>query len=368
MALRWPAAALMSCLVVIGLVGCTVSRAPSAPVADQAAVSSPATARAPTSTSSAPALERVMVSYVRSYTLAPLFVAADQGYLREVGIDVDMLESKGGAEVIPALGTGEIEVSGAGTSAALFSAIARGVGVRIVSPVNTYPRTGTPLPFLVRKAVYEAGEIRSARDLKGKRVAFNIPGGLAEYQWVKLLEKHGMTLDDVHISYMAIPDNMTALANGGIDAVLMPEPFARKAIETGLAVLVPEDSNPLPGVQGTFILYSMKFSQERHDVARRFMIGFVQAMRAMQGERGSSPETLEILSKWLGIEPAVIKTIVPSAEFLPDPWIDVDSLIDQQRVFIQRGALRLAEPLAPDELVDASFLNYALQVLGPYRQ
>ncbi|MFI5265831.1 MAG: ABC transporter substrate-binding protein [Chloroflexota bacterium] len=324
-------------------------------------------APAATGSPNAPAsakLDPVKIAYVPSYAEAPLLLAGYKDHLKQYGIEPDMIEMKSGADIIPAVGTGQVDVAGIGVAAGLFSSVSRGVGLKVVAPINTYPMEGTSVPFLVRKALYDSGEVRSAKDLKGRRVPSNGPGGINEYQWIKLLQKYGLKLDDIQTQYMPIPDAVAAFKNGAVDAALQAEPVATQLVDSGLVVLVKEDSNPIPGAQGTFIVFSGKFSQERPDVAKRFMLGYIQAIRDVHAQP-ASPENLKVLAKVLGSSEAIIQKQTGSAAFLPNPKIDAGSLADEQKAFFDRGEMKdMSAPLPPERLIDSSFLDAALKTLG----
>ena len=77
-------------------------------------------------------------------------------------------------------------------------------------------RTGNPV--LVRKALWDSGQVRSFSDLRGRPVAINGPAGGGEYTLGTVLRKNNMGFDDVNVVYMPFPDMVTALGGGSIDA------------------------------------------------------------------------------------------------------------------------------------------------------
>ncbi|MFI5267020.1 MAG: ABC transporter substrate-binding protein [Chloroflexota bacterium] len=305
------------------------------------------------------------IAYIPTTAEGGLFVAAGKGYLRQNGIDGQLIKANSGPDVLPQVGTGQVDVAGIGITAGVFSSIARGVNLRIVADLAAYPKEGNPLPFLVRKALYDSGQVRSAKDVKGRKVALNAPGGINEYEWVKLLAKYGLTLNDVQTTFMGIPDEIVAYRNGAIDAGILAEPNASQAVTNGDAVMIPEDSNPIPGAQGTYLVFSSKLIQERPDVAKRFLIGYVKAMRDLNANP-ASPENVKVQADILGFSDAIIRQQLGASVFPPDAKVDMASLTDEEQVFMQRGELKeLTAPLPADKLVDSSFLDAALKTLGP---
>jgi len=60
------------------------------------------------------------------------FVALDKGYFSAEGIDVQPVFFQSGAELVPSLATGQIDVAFASAGAALFNAIAQGSRITVV--------------------------------------------------------------------------------------------------------------------------------------------------------------------------------------------------------------------------------------------
>src|SRR5262249_13196509 len=74
--------------------------------------------------------------------------------------------------------------------------------------------------------------------------------------------------------------------------------------------------------------------------------------------------TLETLGRWTGLKPEVIRELRFLPRWDPNLAVDVDNLLDQQRVHIAAGATTYADPLPASRLVDTSLADYALQQLG----
>ena len=51
---------------------------------------------------------QVKIGYLPVQNCGPLFVAQDQGYMRDAGLDVEWVRFTAGAEMVAPLGTGEL--------------------------------------------------------------------------------------------------------------------------------------------------------------------------------------------------------------------------------------------------------------------
>src|SRR4051812_24173848 len=96
------------------------------PAASTAAA--PSSATAPTAP---PALAVVKLADPLAFVSAPLLIAVEKGYFREQGVDVQLEPVAGGADVIPQLAIGELDLTHGGISPAMFNAIERGVEIRV---------------------------------------------------------------------------------------------------------------------------------------------------------------------------------------------------------------------------------------------
>ena len=64
---------------------------------------------------------------------APIVIAEAKGYCRDVGIRTTVINLVTGSQMVAPLGAGQIDIAAAATSAGLFNAAARGIGLRIVA-------------------------------------------------------------------------------------------------------------------------------------------------------------------------------------------------------------------------------------------
>lgn len=315
----------------------------------------------------APKPDNVVVAWVPIINFAPLFVAVEKGYLTEQRISVDLNVSQGGAEITGLLGNGTVDASFSGISAGTFAAIARGVDIKLVLPLSEHPAKGKGFAsaFMIRKAVYDAGA-RSTKELRGKKIALNAPGGLAEYLYSKVLGSYGMTLKDIDPVYMGFGEMAVALKNGAIDAAFMGDPFATDVKTSGTAVPVEEDSAPTPGLQSSLLFYGPKFINERNDVAKRFSLAITKATREVAGDGLLKPDNLQIVSKYVKLSPDVIKTMITTTLFSTNPALVPTALTDEQDYFIKAGTLKIDKPIAPEKIIDNQFSEYVARQLGPY--
>ncbi|MBK1840537.1 ABC transporter substrate-binding protein [Azospirillum sp. YIM B02556] len=151
---------------------------------------------------------------------APVFVAMDKGYFKELGLTVDMRFEDDRANVMAAMARGDIEVD-----------------MRTVGEHQGRPRDaatpgviiGTIDKSVGGDGVIADGSVASVRDLHGKTIAVepNIPARLLLQM---ALKKDGMSLNDLKIKEIATADTVAVFADTGIAAVGTYQPFLSQAI------------------------------------------------------------------------------------------------------------------------------------------
>ncbi|UEM19833.1 ABC transporter substrate-binding protein [Skermanella mucosa] len=151
---------------------------------------------------------------------APVFVAADKGYFKELGLTVEMKFEDDRANVIAAMLRGDIEVD-----------------MRTVGEHQGRPRDETTPGVIIGTidksvggdGVIADGSIGGVADLRGRKIAVepNIPARLL----LQLaLKKEGMSLDDLSIVEIATADTIAVFADSSIAAVGTYQPFQSQAI------------------------------------------------------------------------------------------------------------------------------------------
>lgn len=142
-----------------------------------------------------------------------LFVAAAEGYFERESLDVELVETPAGDDLIERLADEEVEM-GLLTSDGLLRAQGSGTDLRgayVLSLSNA------------ADAIVARREIRDTRRLRGRRVAFE-PGSAGELLLRSVLQKKGRRLDDVTQVSLTAEAAAAALRQGDVDAAVLHEP------------------------------------------------------------------------------------------------------------------------------------------------
>ncbi|MEU7166286.1 ABC transporter substrate-binding protein [Streptomyces morookaense] len=279
---------------------------------------------------------RVTVAHVPSTLFAPLYLAQAKGYFKEQGLDVDLRKVQAGQDAVPLAGTGKVDAVVAGFSAGLFNAMDQGLKVKVAASMGA--STGarpSPTALEVARRVLDSGEVKDAADLKGRKVAVAGGAGAAGgYQLAATLRGAGLTLKDVTVVNVAIPDMRSALADGGVDAALAPAPFTTAMEEAGVARPL---AVPPRGTSATGVVFGTAFAGK--PAAEKFLTALRKGAADLQGAGATSEDTVGILAEATGQKVEVLRK-TPSYQWDPRLAPDAEQLAAQKRAYRDAGLLR----------------------------
>lgn len=301
---------------------------------------------------------------------APLFIADANGYFAEQGLKVKFVRFDSAAKAIPSLSSGEIDVASGATSAGLYNAVERGIGIKIVSDKARNTKGYSFEDIMVRSDLLASGQVKSLKDFKGLKVAISAKGNSEDALVDYALKKNGLSIKDIDPVYLGFPNQIAAYANKGIDASLTVEPTVTKLLQLGFAKKLITADQIFPGFQTAVVFYSPKFIKQPEN-AKKFMIALVKAIRfyddALKGGHLAGPNAdavIKILVKYSFIkDPAVHRAIVLQAVD-PDGELNVPSLQMAWQYFKDAG--EIDGKVTVNDVIDLSYVHAAAKALGPY--
>ncbi len=303
---------------------------------------------------------------------APLFIADANGYFAEQGLKVKFVRFDSAAKAIPSLSSGEIDVGSGATSAGLYNAVERGLGIKIVADKARNTKDYSFENIMVRSDLIDSGKVRSLKDFKGLKVAISAKGNSEDALINYALTKVGLSIKDIDPVYLGFPNQIAAYANKGIDASLTVEPTVTKLLQLGIARKLVTADEIFPGFQTAVIFFSPKFAKEKQ-TANKFMIALVKAIRfyddALKGGHIAGPNAdavIDILVKYSFIkDPAVHRAIISQAVD-PDGELNVPALQMAWQYFKDAG--QIDGKVTVNDVIDLSYVHAAAKALGPYQK
>jgi NitT/TauT family transport system substrate-binding protein len=128
-----------------------------------------------------PQLTKVKVSVLPFLTYAPLFIAKEEGFYAEQGLDVEFVPTDKNSDAMAPLAQGQIDVASGLFDVSTLNAIAKGANIQYVSDKGYLdPNTCSAMTFVVRKELLDSDALKDPQKIKGMKVAL-MPASSAEY-------------------------------------------------------------------------------------------------------------------------------------------------------------------------------------------
>ena len=211
----------------------------------------------------------------------PTYVALDEGFFKQEGLDAKLIELQASAQVAAVL-SGNLDcapIPSGGAQAALSGAkIKYIVGESLKSQWTITTRN----------------DIKSAEDLKGKTLGLGRPGGADYDEAQAVLHRffHMETGKDYKvISFQAEPERIAALINNDIQGASLSIPHAVVAQEAGLKVLL-RTGDYIPRAGGT-IFCSDNLVDQHPETAKKIIRAIAKAVTYFRTNKEGSIKVLE---------------------------------------------------------------------------
>lgn len=285
------------------------------------------------------------IGYVPSTLFAPVFIAAEKGYLRDAGFDADLTPIVAGADAMSLVAQGQIDVVAAALSAAFYNAVNRGLQVKYVASTGYQPRQGRPSALLIRQDLYDGG-LRLAA-LRGHKFGWiGNTGAASAYYVARILRPTGIRLNDIEALNIPNPEQQSALEHRAIDALFTSAPFSEEFDRKRLGKIV---ASPPPGIAASGIFFGPSLLNNP-DSARAAMGALRKAAAEIAGPGFFAPAAVDAYVKYTKQPPDTVR-VAPRYDFKPDLRIDQSTLEDMQREFVADGILTYKQPLNEVQLV-----------------
>jgi ABC-type nitrate/sulfonate/bicarbonate transport system substrate-binding protein len=278
----------------------------------------------------------------------PLEIAVRKGFFRDEGFDVLTITMRTNIAV-NALLTRSVEFATPSTSA--IKAASAGLPVKLVAVL-----LGRPDYFLTVKK-----DVKTVRDLKGKRIAIGSYGAAADLALRTVAKEDGLDPDReiIRLQMGGAAARYAALVSGSVDATILTLPYNLQAERAGYKDLL------WFGERLELPLSGLAVRDETIQKNPKQVFSMVRAVfRAMGFAAANREETVQILINWLKLDREVAER---SYELGKRSWSDggvvsdaaVQTLVDQSML-----ELKAKERVPLDNVRNWSFAERARRELG----
>jgi NitT/TauT family transport system substrate-binding protein len=278
-----------------------------------------------------------------SWSLAT-WLAHDAGLFRKYGLDVDLVLIRSASTITSALIAGEAPMIQLGGNGTIQAALQGADTVNILTLVPLIPQSLVVTP-----------EIKTAEDLRGKRVGVSRFGALSDLVVRRYLRKLGLDpAKDVSIVQIGgIPELVTAMKAGAISAGSISPPALTVAKKAGFKELSDFESldYKYPAVA---IASTRSFIQRNRSVALNFIRGESEGIHTIRTQKNLA---IGVLKKYMRINDAEILEDgyrYALKFFQPRPY---PTLEEVRAVLDEYKSMPQAANAKPEQFIDLSLLQ-----------
>jgi ABC-type nitrate/sulfonate/bicarbonate transport system substrate-binding protein len=290
--------------------------------------------------------QKIVVAWTAVSALnAPYWVMKEGGFLKQEGLNADLVYIPSSATVAQAMLAGEVGVSAANSQVVADSGLQGGDLVSMGAVVN-----------VVAFYVMAVPEIKRVEDLKGKAVGVTRFGASTDFGMRMLLSKYGLNPGrDVPILQIGgMPEIAGALSKRNIYAAPMSYPMAYVAEQAGVKMLANLAKEDIPFMH-VGITTTRKFMKEHRAEAKALLRAYGRAVHFMHTKK---EETKAIFAQYAKIkDPGMLEG---SLQYAYD-FVEKIPLVKKQAFQVTLEQIALKNPKAkqakPEDFYDNSLVQ-----------
>lgn len=290
----------------------------------------------------APETPKIRVSTLPIAGQVPIYTAQKLGYFKDNGLEVEVTFAAGGAESVPLLVQGSLQLAVTPITSAVL-ANQQGFNLKLVPPTLDDKKKAPGQTVLL---VRDDGAVGSVTDLKGKRIAVNTINSVNWLYARALLRKGGLDPNAVTFVELPFPSMNDALLRGSVDGIIQVQPFHHIGVTSGKMKAL---GYPFADVQPGIHIASYAGDGAWIAANPRTVKAFTDAMAKAIDYLEKNPDQAKMLvAEFTKAKPELVQQ-VPL-----DDWstkISVADIAKQLELMKQEGVLK--KPIDAGSLVDA---------------
>jgi NitT/TauT family transport system substrate-binding protein len=232
---------------------------------------------------------KIVIGYASMSSVATtLWVTQERGFFAKNGLDVQLIFIPGSPTLIATLNTGDVHLGYTGGTATLGAAVG-GLDLKIVASFGNFVQTD----LVVRP------DIKTAADLKGKRIGVTSIGGTGWMSAMLGLEQIGLNPERDKISIAAFGDQRVisqALESGTIQGASISGIFSRRLKRAGFNFLGDLERIPLVG---TSVVVKTEYLTSHQAIVRSVLRALMEGHGFVLNPANKA-SVIEVVTKKLG--------------------------------------------------------------------
>jgi NitT/TauT family transport system substrate-binding protein len=240
--------------------------------------------------------QEVTIGYSALRISLPVFVAVENGYFEEQGLNVNLERFDTAQPLMQALVAGTVDVAGYTALPITYNSMLRS-GKELYFLTAMMEDKQHPISYFLVKE--DAPENIQVADFRGKKIG--VLPTIAYQKWLEvILKENGLSLDDVEVVPLAPALQPSALASGQVDALFTNDPAATTAIQQNIARKISDEALVPKYLGEPFIFGSFNIEKSYADANPEITQKVITAMdKAAKFVNENPTQAKEAMKKYL---------------------------------------------------------------------
>lgn len=282
-----------------------------------------------------------LAEVTHSVFYAPLYVAIEQGYFEEEGIDLEVILTPGADKVSAAVLSNTVDIGFAGTESAIYI-YAGGEEDYLVTFAGLTKRDGQ---FIVSR---DCDADFQLEDLYGSEILVGRPGGMPVINFLNAMKNNNIDISKINVNYSVEFAALSGTFIGGLgDYVNLFEPTATSVINSNGACIV-ESIGKLSGEVPYTAFYTRKsYLKKNQDTLEGFTKAINKGLEFVQNNDSKAIAKI-ILPQFPDSSLTDLETIITNYKeadsWLENPYITEESFENLQDMLIDNDLIKERTP------------------------
>ncbi|MGO1183053.1 MAG: ABC transporter substrate-binding protein [Micrococcaceae bacterium] len=249
------------------------------------------------------ALEQITVGAIPIGDVAPLHLAVSEGFFEEEGLDVEIVNTTGGAVAVPGVVAGDFDFA-FGNTVSLMVARDQGLPLRYV--LNGTVTTGEPGADVAAVVAPEDSDLNETADLSGGQTSSNNLNNIGDTAIRLAVDEAGADGTDIEFVELAFGEAEAAVTNGNVSSALLLEPYLTAALDHGLKAISWPYAEAHPDLDMGGYFTSEETLRERPETVEAFQSAMQRSLEFSQ----ENPEAVrEVIGTYTTIDDEMLERI-----------------------------------------------------------
>jgi NitT/TauT family transport system substrate-binding protein len=233
---------------------------------------------------------------------AAVYLAEQKKYFADNGLDVDLQTIQSGADAVPRLLNGSLDIA-LGDAVGSIQAAANKVPLQVVGVATVSPSD----PAKDYSAVVARQDVGTGTAALGRKtIAVNQINGVAELTLKAAVDAQGGDSKTLKFVELPFPQMSATVKAGRVDAALVTEPYLTESRSTGLRTVLAPQAYGVAGLPSTIFVASSSYAAKHS----RAVAAFTRAVSAAAKNANADPATARsAAATYTQLGPATLKVI-----------------------------------------------------------